>query len=50
MRRSTRCTLAEKARRCCPPLDGLRVMDVDYADVARKLPAMDAAVRKIFGL
>ena len=33
-----------------PPFDGLRVMDVDYADVARKLPAMDAAVRKIFGL
>lgn len=33
-----------------PPLDGLRVMDVDYAEVARKLPAMDAAVRRIFGL
>jgi iron(III) transport system substrate-binding protein len=33
-----------------PPLDRLRVMDVDYADVARKLPAMDASVRKIFGL
>jgi iron(III) transport system substrate-binding protein len=33
-----------------PPLDALRPMDVDYADVARKLPAMDAAVRKIFGL
>jgi iron(III) transport system substrate-binding protein len=33
-----------------PALDGLRVMDVDYADVARKLPAMDAAIRKIFGL
>jgi iron(III) transport system substrate-binding protein len=33
-----------------PSLDGLRVMDVDYADVARKLPAMDAAVRKILGL
>jgi iron(III) transport system substrate-binding protein len=33
-----------------PPLDGLRVMDVDYADVARMLPTMDAAVRKIFGL
>ena len=32
-----------------PPLDGLRVMDVEYADVARKLPAMDAAVKKIFG-
>jgi iron(III) transport system substrate-binding protein len=32
-----------------PPLDGLRVMDVDYSDVARKLPAMDAAVRTIFG-
>jgi iron(III) transport system substrate-binding protein len=33
-----------------PPLDTLRVMDVDYAAVAGKLPAMDAAVRKIFGL
>jgi iron(III) transport system substrate-binding protein len=33
-----------------PPLDGIRVMDVDYAEVARKLPAMDAAVRAIFGL
>lgn len=32
-----------------PPLDGLRVMDVDYSDVARKLPAMDAAVKTIFG-
>jgi hypothetical protein len=25
-------------------------MDVDYASVARKLPAMDAAVKKAFGL
>jgi iron(III) transport system substrate-binding protein len=33
-----------------PALDGLRVMDVDYAEVARKLPAMDAAVKKTFGL
>ena len=33
-----------------PPLEGLRVMDVDYAEVARKLPTMDAAVKKIFGL
>jgi iron(III) transport system substrate-binding protein len=40
----------EKGPALLPPLDGLRVMDVDYADVARKLPAMDAAVKKIFGL
>lgn len=33
-----------------PGLEGLRVMDVDYAEVARKLPAMDAAMKKIFGL
>ena len=33
-----------------PALDGLRVMEVDYAEVARKLPAMDAAVKSIFGL
>jgi iron(III) transport system substrate-binding protein len=33
-----------------PPLDGVRVMEVDYAEVARKLPAMDAAVKSIFGL
>jgi iron(III) transport system substrate-binding protein len=33
-----------------PPFDGLRVMDVDYGEVARTLPAMDAAVKKIFGL
>lgn len=32
-----------------PPLDSLRVMDVDYSEVARKLPAMDAAVKTIFG-
>jgi iron(III) transport system substrate-binding protein len=33
-----------------PPLESLRIMDVDYAGVARKLPAMDAAVKKVFGL
>lgn len=33
-----------------PSLDGLRIMDVDYAEVARKLPAMDAAVKVAFGL
>jgi iron(III) transport system substrate-binding protein len=33
-----------------PALDGLRVMDVDYAEVARKLPTMDAAIKTIFGL
>jgi iron(III) transport system substrate-binding protein len=33
-----------------PALDTVRVMGVDYAEVARKLPAMDAAVRKVFGL
>jgi hypothetical protein len=33
-----------------PALDTVRVMSVDYAEVARKLPAMDAAVRKVFGL
>ena len=33
-----------------PALDGLRVMDVDYADVARKLLSMDAAAKAIFGL
>ena len=33
-----------------PPLESLRLMDVDYASVARKLPAMDAAVKKAFGL
>jgi iron(III) transport system substrate-binding protein len=32
-----------------PPLDRIRVMDVDYDAVARKLPAMDAAVKTIFG-
>ena len=32
-----------------PPLDGLRVMDVGYSDVARKLPFMDAALKTIFG-
>jgi iron(III) transport system substrate-binding protein len=33
-----------------PALDGLTVMDVDYADVARTLPVMDATIKKIFGL
>lgn len=33
-----------------PSLGKIRVMEVDYADVARRLPAMDAAVRTIFGL
>ena len=33
-----------------PALDELRAMDVDYADVARKLPVMDALVKTIFGL
>ena len=33
-----------------PPLANVRVMVVDYAEVARKLPAMDAAVKKVFGL
>jgi iron(III) transport system substrate-binding protein len=32
-----------------PPLESLRVMDVDYAAVASKLPAMDTAVKAIFG-
>lgn len=33
-----------------PPLDHIHVMDVDYLEVARSLPSMDAAVRTIFGL
>lgn len=33
-----------------PPLEGLRIMNVDYADVARKIPTMDAAVKAAFGL
>jgi iron(III) transport system substrate-binding protein len=33
-----------------PPLDRVRAMDVDYLEVARRLPQMDAAVRTIFGL
>ena len=33
-----------------PPLDQIRVMDVDYAEVARKLPVMDAALKTILGL
>ncbi len=33
-----------------PPLERIRVMEVDYAEVSRKLPAMDAAVKATFGL
>lgn len=33
-----------------PSLDGFHVMDADYTEVARKLPVMDASVKKIFGL
>jgi len=33
-----------------PPLSRIRVMDVDYLDVARRLSPMDAAVRSVFGL
>jgi iron(III) transport system substrate-binding protein len=33
-----------------PPLDTLRVMDVDYNDVAQKLATMDAVLTKVFGL
>lgn len=33
-----------------PPLERIRAMDVDYGEVARRLPSMDAAVRTIFGL
>ena len=33
-----------------PALDGLRVMEVDYAEVGRKLSTMDAAVKSNFGL
>ena len=33
-----------------PPLRDIRVMTVDYLEVARRLPSMDAAVRSIFGL
>jgi iron(III) transport system substrate-binding protein len=33
-----------------PALDRVRVMVVDYTEVARKLPAMDAAVKTTFGL
>jgi iron(III) transport system substrate-binding protein len=33
-----------------PPLNTVRVMDVDYLDVARRLPSMDAVVRNILGL
>jgi iron(III) transport system substrate-binding protein len=32
-----------------PPLDGIRVMDVDYGEVAKKLPVMDSAVKAVFG-
>jgi hypothetical protein len=33
-----------------PPLDKLRVLKVDYDDVARKLSVMDASLKEIFGL
>jgi len=33
-----------------PPLASIRAMDVDYLEVARRLPSMDASVRNIFGL
>jgi iron(III) transport system substrate-binding protein len=33
-----------------PAFESVRVMDVDYLEVSRRLPAMDAAVRKILGL
>src|SRR5262245_9689034 len=33
-----------------PPLDSLRVMDVDYNEVAQKLATMDAVLTKVFGL
>ena len=33
-----------------PSLGGIRVMDVDYAEVARRLPVMDAAMKSTFGL
>ena len=33
-----------------PPLEGIRAMDVDYGAVARKLPAMDEAMKAAFGL
>ena len=33
-----------------PSLQTIRLMDLDYVEVARRLPTMDAAVRNIFGL
>lgn len=33
-----------------PPLKELKAMRVDYSDVARKLPTMDAVLKTIFGL
>lgn len=33
-----------------PAFEKIRVMDVDYLEVSRRLPVMDAAVRKILGL
>jgi iron(III) transport system substrate-binding protein len=36
--------------RLLPPLNAIRVIDVDSLEVAHRLPAMDAAVRNIFGL
>ena len=33
-----------------PPLERIRAMDVDYVEVAKRLPSMDADLRAIFGL
>jgi iron(III) transport system substrate-binding protein len=33
-----------------PSLDRIRAIEVDYLEVARRLPSMDAAVRAVFGL
>lgn len=33
-----------------PPLETVRVMEVDYLEIAERLPVMDASVRTIFGL
>jgi len=33
-----------------PPLNRIRVMEVDYVDVARRLSLMDDAVKSVFGL
>jgi iron(III) transport system substrate-binding protein len=42
--------LGEGGPELLPALDQIRVMDVDYLEVSRRLPTMDAAVRAIFGL